>query len=312
VLDVAVILNPGSGSSGGDETAARLIELFATMGREATILAAGPGRSVADQARRAVKEGCRVAVAAGGDGTVNAVAGAVAGTDTPLGVIPLGTLNHFAKDLDLPFKLEDAVQLIAHGATRRVDVGEVNGRVFVNNSSLGVYPRIVALRRRSGATGWGKWLAALWATMTVLRRRPFMAVRIRTADETVVRATPFVFVGNNEYRMEGINAASRPGLTDGHLAVYVMHATRRRSLLLLGWQVVLLGVDRVRELELFKVEEAAIDTRRRVAVALDGEVTPMEPPLNYRIRPLALIVLAPAASGAPPASGDAAGGSNPP
>jgi diacylglycerol kinase family enzyme len=111
----------------------------------------------------------------------------------------------------------------------------------------------------------------------------------------MVRATPFVFVGNNEYRMVGINAASRPALTGGHLAVYVMHATRRRSLLLLGWQVVLRGVDRVRELELFKVEDAVIETRRRVAVALDGEVTPMDPPLNYRIRPLDLVVLAPAA-----------------
>jgi diacylglycerol kinase family enzyme len=293
VLDVAVILNPGSGTSGGDETAARLIELFAANGREATILAAGPGRSLADQARRAVTEGCRVVVAAGGDGTVNAVAGAVAGTETPLGVIPLGTLNHFAKDLDLPFKLEDAVELIAHGATRRVDVGEVNGRVFVNNSSLGVYPRIVALRRRSGPTGRGKWLAALWATMAVLRRRPFMAVRIQTADETIVRTTPFVFVGNDEYRMVGINAASRPSLTGGHLAVYVMHASRRRSLLLLGWQVMLRGVDRVRELELFKVAEAVIETRRRVVMALDGEVTAIAPPLNYRSRPLDLVVLAP-------------------
>ncbi len=292
MLDVAVILNPGSGSSGGEDTAARLIELFATRGREATILAAGPGRSVVDQARRAVKEGCRVAVAAGGDGTVNAVAGAVAGTETPLGVIPLGTLNHFAKDLDLPFKLEDAVQLIAQGATRRVDVGEVNGRVFVNNSSLGVYPRIVALRRRSGASGRGKWLAALWATMAVLRRRPFMAVRIRTPEETLLRRTPFVFVGNNEYRMSGIDAGSRESLTGGRLALYVMHAERRRSLLLLGWRVVLQGVDRVRELELFQVEEAVIETRGRVGVALDGEVRAMTPPLTYRIRPLALTVVA--------------------
>jgi diacylglycerol kinase family enzyme len=292
VLDVAVILNPGSGSAGGDETASRLIELFAAKGREATILAAGPGRSVAEQARRAVTEGCRVAVAAGGDGTVNAVAAALAGTGIPLGVLPIGTLNHFAKDLGLPLDLEGAVRLVSQGPTRRVDVGEVNGQVFVNNSSIGVYPRIVALRRRSGATGPGKWLAALWATMTVLRRRPFVGVRIRTADDAIVRRTPFVFVGNNEYRMAGINAGSRESLTGGRLALYVMHAAGRRSLLLLGWQVVLRGVDRVRELELFQVEEAVIETRRRVAVALDGEVRPMDPPLTYRIRPLDLIVIA--------------------
>jgi diacylglycerol kinase family enzyme len=293
VLDVAVILNPGSGSAQGDETASRLIELFAARGREATILAADARRSVADQARRAVEEGCRVAVAAGGDGTVNAVAGAVAGTRIPLGVLPVGTLNPFAKDLGLPLELEEAVRIVAEGAVRQVDVAEVNGRVFVNNSSLGVYPRIVALRQRSGARGWGKWLAALWATVAVLRRRPFMGVRIRTGDETVVRRTPFVFVGNNEYRMAGLDAGSRESLTGGRLALYVMHATRRRSLLLLGWRILRHGGDQVDELDCFQVEDVVVETRRRVAVAVDGEVVPMAPPLNYRIRPLDLNVMAP-------------------
>jgi diacylglycerol kinase family enzyme len=293
VLDVAIILNPGSGRGSGDELAARLIQLFATAGREATVLVANPGRSVADQARRAVEDGCRIAVAAGGDGTVNAVVSAVAGTDIPLGILPLGTLNHFAKDLDIPLDLEPAVRLITQGVRRQVDVGEVNGAVFVNNSSIGVYPRIVALRSRRHASGLGKWVAAVWASLTVLRRRPFMGVRIRTAEETLVRRTPFVFVGNNEYRMVGIHAGSRESLTGGRLAVYVMHAERRRSLLLLGWRVLVSGVDRVPELELFPVEEAVIETRRRVGVALDGEVRAMAPPLTYRIRPLALTVIAP-------------------
>jgi len=294
VLDVAIILNPGSGRGSGDELAARLIQLFATAGREATVLAAGRGRSVTDQARRAVADGCRTAVAAGGDGTVNAVASALVGADdVPLGVLPLGTLNHFAKDLGIPLDLEPAVRLITQGVRRQVDVGEVNGAVFVNNSSIGVYPRIVALRSRRQATGMGKWIAALWASLTVLRRRPFMGVRIRTAEETLLRRTPFVFVGNNEYRMAGIRAASRESLTGGRLAVYVMHAERRRSLLLLGWRVLLRGVERVPELELFPVEQAVIETRRRVSVALDGEVRAMTPPLAYRIRPLALTVIAP-------------------
>ena len=293
MLDVAIILNPGSGRGNGDELTARLIQLFAMAGRDATVLVAGPGRSVADQARRVVDDGCRIAVAAGGDGTVNAVASAVAGTDIPLAVLPLGTLNHFAKDLDIPLDLEPAVRLVTQGVRRQVDAGEVNGALFVNNSSIGVYPRIVALRSRWHASGRGKWVAALWATLTILRRRPFMGVRIRTADETLLRRTPFVFVGNNEYRMVGINAASRASLTGGRLAVYVMHAERRRSLLLLGWRVLVRGVDRVPELELFPVEEAVIETRRQVSVALDGEVRAMSPPLTYRIRPLALTVIAP-------------------
>jgi diacylglycerol kinase family enzyme len=294
VIDVAVILNPASGSAGRDATPERIVELFAAEGRAATILAAGPGGTVADQARAAVEGGCRIAVAAGGDGTVNAVATAVLGRDVPLGVLPMGTLNHFAKDLGLPLEPAAAVRVMAQGTMRRVDVGQVNGRVFLNNSSIGVYPRVVELRHQRESTGLGKWVAALWASLVVLRRRPFMGVRIRTAEETVVRLTPFVFVGNNEYRMVGLQAASRESLTGGRLALCVMHASLRRNLLALAWQVLWRGVDRVRELELFLVSEATVETRRlRLQVSLDGEVVVLASPLEYRILPLALPVMGP-------------------
>ena len=294
MIDVAVILNPASGSAGRDTTSDRIVELFAAEGRAATVLAAGPGRTLADQARAALETGCRIAVAAGGDGTVNAVATALLGRDVPLGVIPMGTLNHFAKDLGLPLDLAEAVHVATRGTVRRVDVGQVNGRVFLNNSSIGVYPKVVELRSRWESTGLGKWVAALWASLVVLRRRPFMGVRIRTADETVVRLTPFVFVGNNEYRMVGLRAASRESLTGGRLALYVMHASLRRSLLLLAWEVLWRGVDQVRELELFLVSEATVETRRRhLQVSLDGEVALLPSPLEYRILPLALAVMGP-------------------
>jgi diacylglycerol kinase family enzyme len=294
VIDVAVILNPSSGSAGRDATPERIVELFAAEGRSATVLATSPGRTVADQARTAVEAGCRLAVAAGGDGTVSAVAAAVLGRDIPLGVLPMGTLNHFAKDLGLPLELADAVRVVAQGTVRRVDVGQVNGRVFINNSSIGVYPRVVELRRRWQSTGLGKWVAALWASLVVLRRRPFMGVRVRTIEHTVVRLTPFVFVGNNEYRMVGLHGASRASLTGGRLALCVMHASLRRSLLVLAWQVLRRGVDRVRELEVFLVSEATVETRRRrLQVALDGEVALLASPLEYRILPLALPVMGP-------------------
>ena len=295
MIDVAVILNPASGSAGRDTTSERIVELFAAEGRAATVLAAGPGRTLADQARAALEAGCRIAVAAGGDGTVNAVATALLGRDVPLGVLPMGTLNHFAKDLGLPLDLAEAVHVAARGTVRRVDVGQVNGRVFLNNSSIGVYPKVVELRNRWESTGLGKWVAALWASLVVLRRRPFMGVRIRTADETVVRLTPFVFVGNNEYRMVGLRAASRESLTGGRLALCVMHASLRRSLLLLAWEVLWRGVDQVRELELFLVSEATVETRRRhLQVSLDGEVALLASPLEYQILPLALPVMGPA------------------
>jgi diacylglycerol kinase family enzyme len=246
-----------------------------------------------------VKEGCEILVAGGGDGTVNTAAAVLVDRDIPLGVLPLGTLNHFAKDLGIPLALEDAAQVILGGVVCRVDVGEVNGRVFVNNSSLGVYPAIVRLRERYQAGGLGKWIAALWAGLTVLRRHSFMAVRIVADGQATVRRTPFVLIGNNEYRMSGLQAASRDSLVTRRLAVYVLNAGERVGLVKLAWQVLLKGVDQVRELDLLTVDSATIETRRfRIPVALDGEVLALEAPLEYRIRPAALVVHVPPGSSA--------------
>lgn len=295
VIDIAVVLNPGSGAD-ADEAARRqeIVEQFASRGRTATIFGATPEAPVDAQARAAVDAGGRVIVAAGGDGTVNAVAAAVVGRDIPLAVLPTGTLNHFAKDMGIPLELPEAVGVACDGVVRRVDVGEVNGRIFLNNSSIGVYPRIVELRNRHGGRGAAKWIAALWATLAVLRRRPFVGVRIRTDDEVVVRRTPFVFVGNNEYKMMGLSAGSRDSLSDGFLAVYVMRGSHRSGVLGLAWRVLWRGVDGVDELELLKVTDTEIETRRRrLQVSLDGEVVVLESPLTYRVRPAALGVLTP-------------------
>jgi diacylglycerol kinase family enzyme len=291
---VALLLNPGSGSASGEAIPERIVRLFQERGEEAWVVPIGRGGDLGAAARAAVDQGCRVLVAGGGDGTVSAAADAVVGTETPLGVLPLGTLNHFAKDLGIPLEPAEAVEIVVRGQVREVDVGEVNGRTFLNNSSLGVYPRIVELRSQHGGRGPGKWIAAFWATLAVLRRRPFLTVRIRTEDEEVVRRTPFVFVGNNEYRMSGLHPASRESLNGGVLALYVMDASYRRSLLRLAWDVLRLGPDRVRELDLLRVTEAVVETgRSHLKVALDGEVAVLESPLRYRSRAGALRVIAP-------------------
>jgi diacylglycerol kinase family enzyme len=291
---IAVILNPASGSGAARSTAQRIVELFAARGAEATITLARGGPALREAADAAVRAGCRILVAGGGDGTVSALAGAVVGQDVRFGVLPLGTLNHFAKDLGIPLDLTEAIDVVLDGRLQPVDLGEVNGRIFVNNSSLGVYPRVVALRNRHGGSGLAKWAAALWASLTVLRRRPFLHVRIQTPDREVVRRTPFVLVGNNEYRMAGLRAASRESLTGGRLAVYLMNASGRPGLLRLAWQVFWRGADRVRELDLLLVNRAAVETRRRtLQVALDGEVIVLASPLHYRSLPAAIRVTVP-------------------
>jgi diacylglycerol kinase family enzyme len=292
----AAVFNDSSGSGDCASAAKKLEEMFAAAGREARVtVVTGGGSQLREAAERAVVDGCDALVAGGGDGTINLAASVLAGRDIPLGVLPLGTLNHFAKDLSIPLELEDAVRVILDGITCRVDVGEVNGRIFINNSSLGVYPAVVRLRERYRASGLGKWVAALWAGLTVLRRNPFMAVRLIVQNDVTVRRTPFVFVGNNQYRMAGLQAGTRDSLSGGDIAVYVLNADRRVGLLRLAWQVVLKGVDQVKELDELTVSQATVEVRRsRLQVALDGEVVMLESPLEYRIRPAALQVYVPA------------------
>ena len=296
---IAVVLNAKSGHGTDPKAAERLKEIFAEAGREARITLATGGKEINAAMRRAVEGGCETLVAGGGDGTINCGASAAMERGIPLGVLPLGTLNHFAKDLGIPLDLEEAARVVLTGIVCKVDVGEVNGRIFLNNSSLGVYPAIVRLRERYQESGRSKWIAALWAGLAVLRRNPFLAVRIIAEEETMVRRTPFVLVGNNEYRMVGLNPGTRESIAGSHLAVYVLNAERRRGLIQLAWQIVIKGVNEVKELDLLTVDEVTIETRRRnLKVALDGEVFTLDSPLSYRIRPGALRVHVPAAASA--------------
>lgn len=291
----AIIINAASGTNDKEQARERLSELFAARGLSARVSLARSGSEIMEMARRAVEEGCNPIVAGGGDGTVSAIASLLVGSDRLLGVLPLGTLNHFAKDLQIPLDLEGAAANIMEGHVARVDVGEVNGRVFLNNSSLGLYPTIVRHReKQQQRLGRGKWPAFIWATMSVLRRYPFLAVRLSTEAESYVRRTPFLFIGNNEYEMESFNIGARSCLDAGQLSVYVAHRTGRFGLLRLAWRALFGGLRSAGDFDALCTKEVFIETRRsRLRVATDGEVTIMNTPLHYRVRPGALRVIAP-------------------
>src|SRR5689334_2347582 len=124
-------------------------------------------------------DGKLVIAAAGGDGTQNAVASALAGTPTAMGVLPMGTLNHFAKDLGIGTDLAGAARVIATGRPRAIDVAQVNGRVFINNSSIGLYPQVVRRRdQMRERLGHGKWYAMLRAVIAIFRRFPLVRLRL--------------------------------------------------------------------------------------------------------------------------------------
>jgi len=211
-----------------------------------------------------------------------------------LGVLPIGTLNHFAHDLRIPLDLDAAIEVLARGHSECVDIAEVNGRKFVNNSSIGIYPRMVVLRDREQRAGRNKWVALALAVFTVLRRFPFWTVRVQVEGQVVEQRTPFVFVGNNEYELEGLEIGRRGKMNGGRLFLYVAARTSRAGLVRMALAALLGRLDRKHSLQMFNVTEAWIETRRRrVRVSTDGEVCWMENPLHYRLLPLGLRVLVP-------------------
>jgi YegS/Rv2252/BmrU family lipid kinase len=289
-----VIVNASSGAGVREEARQRLAAAFEAAGTDVRISMAADGTDLATLARSAARGQSECVVAGGGDGTLNSVAAAIIGSGKTLGVLPFGTMNHFAKDLGIPLDLEGAVATIAAGHAVSVDVGEVNGRIFLNNSSLGLYPRIIRERERRQRLGWGKWPAYLWAALAVLGRYPFLEIRLRAKGADLTDRTPFVFVGNNEYQMEGLTIGSRARLDRGELSVYATSHTGRLGLIRLALRALLGGLRQDRDLVAFATTSLFVGTRhKRVRVALDGEVTVMEPPLHYGVRPGALRVLAP-------------------
>jgi diacylglycerol kinase family enzyme len=301
-----VLLNAGSGTGEAATAAVRVEARFRAAGRRAEIVLSRSEAELVREAERALGAPGATLVAGGGDGTVSTVANLVAGRDAVLGILPLGTLNHFARDLGLPLELDQAVDVILAGRTTAVDVGEVNGRVFLNNSSLGIYPLIVRLRQRNPSRGIRKWLVAAWATVRELRRNRRITITVHAEGGTATYRTPVALVANNEYRMAGMDAASRDSLVDGRLALCVARPLGRQWLPRLAWRILRGTAERSYELDTHRAERLTVAVRRRtVDVALDGEVLRLESPLEYRIRPRTLRVLV-GADGQGPAPATAA------
>jgi len=293
-LPIDVIINAASGTSDKEDERQILANIFETSGIDARIELAKSGEEIVEIAKRAVKSGGQTIVAGGGDGTISAVAAELVGTEKILGVLPLGTLNHFAKDLNIPLDLEEAARTIIAGHVAKVDVAEVNGQIFINNSSLGLYPDIVRRREQRQRLGYGKWNSLLRSAFKVLRRYPFLNIRLNADGKEIVTRTPFVFIGNNSYEMESFNIGGRTCLDAGHLSLYMTPRTSRFGLLQMALRALFGNLQQAKDFVSLCTDEIWIETKRKqLRVAMDGEVEMLETPLHYRVRPAALRVIVP-------------------
>ncbi|WP_174296840.1 diacylglycerol/lipid kinase family protein [Sphingomonas bacterium] len=244
--------------------------------------------------RAAALAGAPVVVVGGGDGTLGGASGALAVGGSALGILPLGTRNHLAEQLDIPADLPGAARVIAGGITRRIDLGRVNGTAFVNNAVIGLYPQLVREREALSAP---RWLATLPAAARALGRMRHHRLRIRRPGEgrTPV-VTPMLFVGNGHYRLDAGVSAGRESLDDGKLSLYAVASRRRLALVGFALRALMGRADPDRDfaalgdLPAFVVEGRS----RRIDVALDGEVMRLAMPLRFESLAGALAVVAPA------------------
>ena len=289
-----VLINRGGGAAAadpdiGDKVAVALGAAGVTA--EVTLI---DGGECSVRSHAAAERGDPLLIVGGGDGTISAAAAAVADTDTALGVLPLGTLNHFARDLGIPNDLDEAARVIAAGAQRRVDVADMNGELFINNSAIGIYPLMVVdrdlQRRRLGRS---KKLAMVVASLRTLARFHHQRLTLTVNDQKERVDTPLLFVGNNDYRLDLGAPGHRQSLEDGQLCVLVMRQKTRRGLIAATIRALL---NRSRSNDMVRIEGVerlrVSSSRSTLAVSLDGEVTHSAPPIDYRIRPGALRVIA--------------------
>jgi diacylglycerol kinase family enzyme len=245
--------------------------------------------------RRVADSDAEVIVVGGGDGSINAAANIIRSTRKILGILPMGTLNNFARALGMPTDVPDAMRALAKGIPQGVDIGEVNGKVFVNNSSIGIYPE--AVRRREQymeKLGLRKYTAMTIAFITLGWYLRSFKIRIETGGKGEYIDTPFLFLGNNRYDPQFLSYANRESLSDGVLSVFYSHGVGRLGLLWIALMAFLGQLKNSPEVKIMEAAELTVSSRhRRLRVSRDGEIGWMKPPLHYRILPKAINVLSP-------------------
>lgn len=293
---IPVFVNAGGGTAAakGDKLRDELEAAFAEAG--ATIdLALLKGGELREAIK--AKADAPLVVVGGGDGTLGCAAQTLVDHGgATLGILALGTHNHLAKELGIPADLGEAAKLIVARPTRRIDLARVNGRVFVNNASVGFYPLLVREREtHQDKHGLPKWLANIPAAREALRRLPQHRMHLDLPDGGRDVTTPMLFVGNNRYAMDAGKVGKREALDAGVMSLFAVSARSSGALIGVVLRTLIGRADTRRdfaaigEARRFTVDDGSSDRE----IALDGEVVELDMPLEFSIEPGALEVVAP-------------------
>ena len=295
-------MNASSGNNDTQEAQRVISEVFEQAGRKVEFLMIEGGLSIALLAARAVSLAQAqggVVVAAGGDGTINAVAGAVLGSGCPFGVLPQGTFNYFGRANAIPQETRAAALALVGARATPVQVGQVNGKVFLVNASLGLYPQLLEDREAwKQQLGRSRAVAFLSGLMTLVRYRRQLRLEVDLAGRTTTLRTPTLFVGNNHLQLErvGIDAQDAGAVKQGGLAAIVLRPIGSLALLGLLLRGVIGRLGDAENVDSFSFRRLTVRPRgkRRIKVATDGEIVWMNSPLVFEVSPKPLLLLVPA------------------
>lgn len=295
-----LFLNRNSGVKSEDEAL-----IAAARSAEIEIVELGPDVDCAAEVRKRLAAGTSLFIAAGGDGTVHHLVQALVNSGAALAVIPSGTYNHFARDLEIPLTWPEALEVALHGHSRTVDTGRINDRVFVNNVSLGLYPEMVTLREAHGRD-YPRWKARAFAFYGTLRKYRHVTLSVESNGRSELIRTHVFMVSNNSYDLErfGVEAA-RETLTGGALSVYWLRHASRLQLMRYIARYLAGRVRTIPGFRSFRTTSLRVQsTHAHARVGIDGEVFTLDSPLEISIVPQSLLVRVPRAA----AAGTAASG----
>ncbi|MBA2434445.1 MAG: hypothetical protein H0V54_05055 [Chthoniobacterales bacterium] len=292
---IEIILNARSGSQQAQDSREILEKVFGESGRTFGISVA-TGAEIGRVAEEKAKSDCEILVAGGGDGTICGVAEAARKHGKTLGVLPLGTFNYFAKNLGLPLELEEAARVILEGEPVGASVLDLDGRLVLNNSSIGIHPAVL-LKRRKLYRRWGRnqLNAYLSVLITAFQPPPRLRVRLATDEGEIVRETPLLMICANAFQMEAFSLGGKECLAEEKFALYVARMSGRFTIFRLGLRTLIGCLRPEVDYEVICASDVTIETlrRRRLRAAVDGELERLDSPMRFRIAPRQLRVLAP-------------------
>ncbi len=293
---ISILANTKSGKADKELRLAEVIEGFKSRGIDADLRRLKKGEDFAEIARQEVKAGATMIVAAGGDGTMCGVAQALLDSDTPMGVLPMGTFNYFARSLGIPEDVEGALDVIAQGHRRHTNVATLNDRLFLNNANLGIYPEILRTRENTYAR-WGRSrIAAYWSVVQTMMRLPKPLQLEITADgQRETLKTPLIFVVSNAFQLQEMGLEGADNIAKGELAVLIAQNAGRLGLLKHGVALLSGRAQRNRDFRFICGKSIVIQSKKKsLLVARDGEREKLASPFKIEMLAGGLQVIAPA------------------